>query len=197
MADRFWRKLRFTLLYWLNPRWDSGIPPPELTAFIQDHPPGKALDLGCGTGTNCLALSAARWRATGVDFAANAIRKARRKAEQAGLEADFHLADVTRLGFLRGPFDLILDIGCFHSIPAAGQVDYRAHVQRLLASKGTYMLYVFYREPGSSGPGVVPEEIEAFQPEFEILRREDGTNLGERPSTWFWMGHRSQTRRVY
>ncbi len=32
--------------------WDSGIPPPELKELIEGptaRPPGRALDLGCGT----------------------------------------------------------------------------------------------------------------------------------------------------
>jgi SAM-dependent methyltransferase len=187
MFSSFWRKLRFTIRYWSNPPWDSGVAPPELTEFIQAHAPGSALDLGCGTGTNCLALAEAGWRVTGVDFAANAIRRARQKAKKSGLEADFHVADVTRLDLLNGPFDLILDIGCFHAIPPALQADYRSQVQRLLAPTGTYMLYAFYRQEGAGGPGVIPEEIDAFQAFLEVTRREDGTNRGERSSTWFWM----------
>ncbi len=35
--------------------WDSGVPPPELVSVVEGPgalPPGRALDLGCGTGTN-------------------------------------------------------------------------------------------------------------------------------------------------
>ena len=31
--------------------WDSGITPPEIHEVLKELPPGKALDLGCGTGT--------------------------------------------------------------------------------------------------------------------------------------------------
>jgi hypothetical protein len=40
------RRLNFNLLYLFNPPWDSGISPPELLDFLQDHKPGRALDLG-------------------------------------------------------------------------------------------------------------------------------------------------------
>ena len=35
--------------------------------------PGRALDLGCGTGGNALALAEAGWDVAGVDIAARAI----------------------------------------------------------------------------------------------------------------------------
>src|SRR5438132_11612963 len=51
--------------------WDSGVPPPELVEVVegpQALEPGRALDLGCGTGTNCIYLAEHGWDATGVDF---------------------------------------------------------------------------------------------------------------------------------
>jgi 2-polyprenyl-3-methyl-5-hydroxy-6-metoxy-1,4-benzoquinol methylase len=52
----------------------------------------------------------------GVDFVGRAVRAARRKAKQAGVQVDFHADDVTRLRGVSGPFDLVLDIGCLHSL---------------------------------------------------------------------------------
>ena len=70
--------------------------------------PGRALDLGCGTGTNALWLTQHGWRVVGVDFASLAIESARRKADwTSGVE--FVEGDVTRLHELgvKGPFDLV------------------------------------------------------------------------------------------
>ncbi len=74
--------------------------------------PGRALDLGCGTGTNVLWLAQHGWTAVGVDRSAIAIESARRKADWTS-GAMFVEGDVTRLAELQvdGPFDLILDIG--------------------------------------------------------------------------------------
>src|SRR5579885_2975421 len=78
----------FTIMYWRGrPPWDTGISPPELVEAIegpQALPPGRALDLGCGTGTNALYLARHGWQVTGIDFAAPAIEQARRKAQAAG-----------------------------------------------------------------------------------------------------------------
>jgi methylase of polypeptide subunit release factors len=68
--------------------WDSGVPPPELVAVVEGKDslaPGKALDLGCGTGTNCIYMARHGWEATGVDFVPRAISAATRKAVVAGV----------------------------------------------------------------------------------------------------------------
>ena len=43
--------------------------------------PGRALDLGCGTGTNVLWLAQHGWTAVGVDRSPIAIESARRRAD--------------------------------------------------------------------------------------------------------------------
>src|SRR4030088_2327032 len=62
------RRLWFGLWYWLprRPPWDTGVTPPELERFMGSHPPGRALDLGCGTGTNVVYLTRHGWTAGGT-----------------------------------------------------------------------------------------------------------------------------------
>jgi SAM-dependent methyltransferase len=93
-----------------KPNWDTGVTPPEVTtaldAFTQ---PGRALDLGCGTGTSSIYLAQHGWQVTGVDFSPKAIELAHDKARRAGINSEFHVGDVSRLDFLRESFDLIDD----------------------------------------------------------------------------------------
>src|SRR2546426_628882 len=65
----------FSLWYWLprRPPWDTGIVPPEVERFVASHPPGRALDLGCGTGTNVVYLADQGGTAPGGDFAGRAV----------------------------------------------------------------------------------------------------------------------------
>lgn len=180
------RRLFFNLWYFRKPPWDSGISPPELLQLIQEHPPGKAIDLGCGTGTNLITLARAGWQVTGVDFAPRAIRMARKKLERENIEADLLVADVTRLRGIHGPFDLALDLGCFHGIPEEGRKKYLDQLDRLLAPNGFWLLYAFLA-PGTprSGHGLGEDEIGLISSRFSLRSRQNGFDRRERPSAWF------------
>jgi SAM-dependent methyltransferase len=139
------RRLLFDLRYRFGrPRWDTGITPPELVAFVESAgTPGRALDLGCGTGTNVVYLARHGWDVVGVDFSPRAIALARTRTREASVSARFVSADVTRLPDLGAPFDLALDMGCLHSVPAARRADYARGLLTRLAPGGTYLLYAF------------------------------------------------------
>ena len=180
------RKVFFNLWYLFSPPWDSGVSPPELIQFIEENPTGAALDIGCGTATNVITLAQNGWIATGVDYAANAIRAGRRKAKQAGVSLDLRVGDATRLDGIHGPFDLILDMGCFHAIDLAGQERYLDRIDALLADQGTFMLYMFYRDEKDTGPGATAETDRLIETRLKLIHREYGENLGVRPSAWSW-----------
>jgi len=113
-----------------RPRWDTTEPRPELAGLLQGRRPGRALDLGCGTGTDAIYLAGQGWEVTGVDFVPEAIETARTRARAAGSTASFVAGDVTRLrqAGASGPFDLMMDIGCYHAIPAGLRDAYTAEV---------------------------------------------------------------------
>ena len=179
------RRLNFSLWYFFRPPWDTGVSPPELFDFIDHHPAGRAIDLGCGTGTNVITLARHGWHVTGVDFAAPAIRVARRKIAGAGLQASLSVGDVTTLQGISGPFDLALDMGCFHGVPSRSA--YLAALSRVLIRGGYWLMYGFFRsdmEP--SAPGLTAADIELVQASgFQLENRRDGVDRGNRPSGWF------------
>ncbi len=177
---------RFAWMYWIRRLpWDSGISPPELLNYLSSHPPGRAIDLGCGTGTNVITLARHGWQVTGVDFIPQAIARARRKARAAGIQADLRVGDVTRLPDLSGPYDLALDIGCFHSLP--NKDDYLHELNRLLAPGGHWLLYGFFRpDTNLTGPGLVEADLERILAHgFRLLSRTDGQDQQNRHSAWF------------
>jgi SAM-dependent methyltransferase len=180
------QKLIFNLAYLQKPVWDTGISPPELLDFIANHNPGRALDLGCGTGTNVITLAKAGWDVIGVDFVRRAINLARKNAQQYGVEADFLVEDVTRLDTVSGKFDLILDMGCFHSLPPTSRQAYIRKIDQLLTDNGIFLLYVFKKsDPEGSGPGVTEADIRFIAENLRLVDRTDGTERGLRPSAWF------------
>jgi ubiquinone/menaquinone biosynthesis C-methylase UbiE len=178
------KKIFFNLLYLGSPPWDTGVSPPELKQFIEEHPSGRALDLGCGTGTNVITLAENGWQAIGVDFVGRAIREARRKARQAGVQARFLVEDVTRLNGIDGPFDLILDMGCFHNLGGENIQTYCANLERLLVEGGTYLMYGFF-SPEDGSTGLSGSHLACLDEVLQLVERQDGTERGQRPSAWF------------
>jgi SAM-dependent methyltransferase len=61
-------------------------PNAHLSAVAESLPPGRALDAGCGHGSDALWLAAYGWRVTAVDFSAAALAHARSTAEALGAD---------------------------------------------------------------------------------------------------------------
>jgi SAM-dependent methyltransferase len=147
---------------------------------VASHPAGRALDLGCGTGTNVVYLAKHGWEAVGVDFVGRAIDKARRRARDAGVACTFVVGDATRLA-MPGPFDLALDLGCLHSIAASGRGAYAEGLARVVRAGGTFLLYAF--APGGPALGLTADDVRAtFADAFDVVDIEQGKG---RPSAWY------------
>ena len=175
-----WRLLAYRLMYRRGRTpWDTGITPPEVVDLIGGPdalPPGRALDLGCGTGTNVRYLADHGWDATGVDAEPRAVDAAERKL--AGVDgARVLLGDVTRLRSLdlAGPFDLVLDIGCFHSIEPSRRDAYASGAASLTRPGGTLFVFAFGRR-GRPPVGLSGSELaRRFDPWFRPVGRIAGT----------------------
>jgi len=181
----FLRRLQFNLWYFRNPPWDSGITPPELFEFIQSHPAGRAIDIGCGTGTNVITLAKTGWQVTGFDFAARAIQIAKRKAKKAHVQVSLFTDDATRMKNVTGQFDLALDLGCFHSLE--NKADYLAQLDRILAPNGFWLMYGFLA-PASNPTtlGIADSDLSLISAQaLTLLSRRNGFDKRERPSAWF------------
>jgi cyclopropane fatty-acyl-phospholipid synthase-like methyltransferase len=178
-----WRKLFYSIFYLGKPPWDTGITPPELVEFVHNHPPGRALDLGCGSGTNVVFLAQHGWQATGVDFVQKAIRSARHKADQAGVAANFYTDDVTRLSKITGQFELVLDIGCFHSLSVPAKRVYAANLSRLLAPNGTFLLYGFLNQQNEGNVGLNMADLNLLADRLKLVEQRTG-KYGSKASTW-------------
>jgi SAM-dependent methyltransferase len=146
----------FALRYLGRPGWDTGVPPPEVVAFAAGHPAGRALDVGCGTGTSAVYLARAGWTVTGIDFVPLAISRARLRARAAGVQVKFVLGVVPAFEGIGGPFDLALDVGCLHSLDAPARQAYRGALARLLAPGAALLIFSF---TSSRVPGIPPDAL--------------------------------------
>ena len=176
----------YSLWYIQRPPWDSGVTPPELLEFLKTLLPGRAIDLGCGTGTNAITLAEQGWIVTGIDFVPAAIQKARKKVQQAGVKVDLSINDVTRLDGIQGPFDFALDLGCFHSLSMDERAAYLRQLERILVPGGSWFVYGFVlSEKDGSAPGLCPEDLQKIESIFRLRSRKDGYNRGSKPSAYF------------
>lgn len=184
MIKKLLKRLFFNIRYIYKPPWDSGTTSPEVINFIEHSPPGRALDLGAGTGTNIITLAKAGWEAVGVEYAILAVHLARQKFKQHHIKAKMVLGDVANLDFLIEPFDLILDIGCFHSLIENEKESYRKNLLRLLKPKGIYLLYSFLISEGDNRVGITKKDIEKFSKLLDRKFSEIGSERGIRQSIW-------------
>ena len=155
--------------------WEQMAKSPPLTEQISalfdreeagHQPPyGKVLDLGCGSGIWAVKLAARGWRVTGVDFVPKALRRARERAREAGVEVQLIEGDVTALSTagVGSGFQLLLDFGCFHDELSDAQREEEGHEASAVAAPGASLLLMAW-EPGRRGPlprGASREDIEA------------------------------------
>lgn len=166
-----------------KPRWDTGKPRPELQDLAGTG--GRALDLGCGTGTDAIFLAQHGWQVVGVDFVPEAIAAANERAHSAGATATFVVGDVTRLREIgvSGPFDLVIDIGCYHGIPAGRRDAYVAEVAAVTQpGANVYLAGVshppaLWRLVGASG--ITSEEIrKRFGAHFDLVDEQTSGSVG-------------------
>jgi len=146
--------------------WERRMPPGDLIDLVEgagSPPPGRALDLGCGTGTDSVYLARRGWDVTGVDMVPRALAAARRRAAAAGVSPRYVRGDVTRLEQLGigDGYALILDFGCFHTLPDDRRDPYVASVSGVAAPDATLLLYGFARPPilAPMHAGLTPEEV--------------------------------------
>jgi methyl halide transferase len=142
-----------------NLPWDTGRPSSELQRLVGQIPirPCRALELGCGTGTNSVWLAQQGFDVTGVDVAPLAVEQAGKRAHAANVR--FVVADVFHLPLLDGPFEFFFDRGCYHAVRREAPYKYAPAVARQLASGARGLILAGNaREPHDPGPPVVTEE---------------------------------------
>jgi SAM-dependent methyltransferase len=139
----------------------------------RDPPYGRALDLGCGSGIWAVALAKRGWEVTGVDFVPKALRRARERAGEAGVELELLQGDVTRLddAGVGSGFDLLLDFGCFHDELSDQQRREEGREASAKASPDASLLMMAWT-PKRRGPlprGASPADIQASFPEWSLI----------------------------
>jgi ubiquinone/menaquinone biosynthesis C-methylase UbiE len=137
------------------PPWQIDRPQPEVIRLIEH---GKfespVLDLGCGTGDNAIELSRHGLVVKGLDAVPEALERARKKTEQAGLKQspEFVLGDALRLAESGLKAGTVLDCALFHTFSDEERKEYIRGLEAVLSPGGRLHILSFSeletRQPG-------------------------------------------------
>jgi SAM-dependent methyltransferase len=174
-------------------------------AFVQGRglAPGRALDVGCGTGTHALWLASLGWDVLGVDVSPRAVELAAAKvarARQLPGRCEVKVLDFLAAAPPGGPFDFVFDRGCLHVFDAHDErARFAARVAECLAPRGHWLSLIGSTEgpPRDHGPPrrSARDVVNAIEPALEIVELRaialDG-ELAEPPRAWFCLSrHRA------
>ena len=169
--------------------WEIGARP-ELVSLVESGQikPGRAIDLGCGTGANSIFLAKHGFDVTGIDFAPAAIEKAQSTAQHCGVEVSFLVDDLTDLKHTAGAFDLLVDYGTLDDLKPRQRDLYMKNVLPLTHPGSHFLLFAFEWHPYwwerpyySSMALKLGEAQQRFSPYFEIeeiARHESSKGFG-------------------
>lgn len=135
--------------------WDIGRPQAAFRRLADSGLlTGRVLDAGCGTGEHALMCAGLGLEATGIDAAPAAIRLAKRKARERGLDVRFIVGDALDLGALGEQYDTVIDSGLFHSFEDDDRSRFVGSLRAAAAAGGRYYLLCFTdQQPGDWVPG--------------------------------------------
>jgi len=137
------------------PPWQIDRPQPEVIRLIEH---GKfespVLDLGCGTGDNTIELARHGLVVKGLDAVTEALERARKKTDHAGLKQppEFILGDALRLAESGLKARTVLDCALFHTFSDEERKDYIRGLEAVLSPGGRLHILSFSeletRQPG-------------------------------------------------
>ena len=185
---------------WQDLPWAHDDPTLFLAEICERRKPGRALDIGCGAGTDSVYLAKKGWDVTSLDFMPKALEFTQGRAKAAGVPVRAVEADITEW-VVPGQYDLVLDHGLLHNMDPVRYPAYRERVLAALADDGDFVLLHWHpRYPGQPdgriGPLRVAREdiLKFFAPDLQerYFAREEFEDLpamvgGGMTQAYFWL----------
>ncbi len=180
--------------------------------------PGRAIDLGCGTGRNAVYLAKAGCRVDAVDLSETAVRKARTFARRSEVDVEFTVGSIFDLALSGGRYDLAYDAGLLHHLQPHRRPYYLKKVHAILKPNGVFGMTCFdvsggvpkedweIYEEGKMPPGIgyTEDRLRAIlQHYFEIIEfrpmktQPDDSELFGIPGLWAILIRPLHSRQAY
>lgn len=149
-------------------------PHPLLVEAANSLPPGRALDLACGSGRNALWLAQHGWGVTAVDGSAAAVEILRTRAGRAGVRIDTQVVNLEKSGFAIAPARYDLIAMCYYFERSLIEP-----CRRGLVPGGVMIAITLLMEPGQerSSFRLQPGELRGYFTDWEILHDREGADV--------------------
>lgn len=172
--------------------WDSGVPEPVLVQAVADSmlPSGRVLEIGCGTGTNARYLAEQGFEVVAVDVSPTAIEQARAKNSLTGIT--YAVLDVLEGPLPDGPFDAVVDRGCYHVFGRIEQQEtFVTKVSGALREGGCWLSLIGSTEgaPRDHGPPrrSAANVIDVVEPHLQLVMLRECAFADSKGSPMAWL----------
>lgn len=164
--------------------WDTGSPAPELVEYFgrAGYAPKRALEIGCGTGTNAIWMAKQGCQVIATDLSPTAVEAAIEKAKDEDVEVRFETADIIATSPVdNGSVDFVFDRGVFHVMPPDMRQAFIDRVADALEDDGFWLCLAGNadqnRDPDQPGPPQLKasELIDLAEAKFEIYQLDRGS----------------------
>lgn len=164
--------------------WDTGEPAPELTEFFSqlDSPPGRVLEIGCGSGTNAIWMAEKGSSVVATDVSPTAISMAKGKCEGRDLSVEFLVSDIMKSPpVYADSVDFVFDRGVYHVMAPEDRELFVSRVADALATDGYWLCLAGnadqLRAPDQDGPPQMKASdlIDSVENRFEVHLLERST----------------------
>ena len=151
-----------------KPAWSDRPIPPEIPYLIEKKylpPKGSVLDIGCGTADiSRWFYEAGNYTVDAFDISETAIEIA--KTRHAKTKIHFFCHDICAEG-LHKKYDILIDRGCLHTIPADLLPSYAKHITHACNPHGKFLIFVrAFRSTSELSPD---EETKRYKSNIELL----------------------------
>ena len=148
-------------------------PNPLIDCYVNEIKPGRALDIGCGSGRDAVELAGLGWSVTAIDHLPDALNMGRALASRYHLTIDFNQLNVGSDHIPEGPFDLVT-MFMFLNRQALQQAVKQLNVNGcLMLECYSKVNAINFNKPASKNLYLATNEVLDLFPEFEMIHHSE------------------------